>query len=203
MAKKIFSAVLSVVLMIAGGYFLFNGLSDTMGSKNKTNTSESKSAPTNPTLLLPGEVFNENTYIEVSNVLISYNGENFFVQSNRTDSIRITCSVVGMKNDGTYDILQVIGFYGADEVQYDKDLQENGWASKKNTNLVRAGETLKFELDTNTFVRFDSNNEPLERDVDNDGYWDIQFTISPQLDEDQIITSTDDPKSEVYKINER
>lgn len=85
--------------------------------------------------------------------------------------------------------------------QYDSDFQENGWAIEKNTNLVRPSEILQAVLDTSTYVSFGEVSPQI--DVDNDGFLDVVFTISPQVDENQITTSTDDPKSDVYKIKIR
>lgn len=196
--KKALTLILCVTLVVIGGCLLWYGSSNTFELKNSKRTFEEKLAPINPTLIKPMGTFEENTFIDVADVRISYDGNYFFVHNNRADIVRITCDVVGVKNDGTYETLQTIGFYGTDRMQYDRDFQENGWAVEKNTNLVRPGEILQAVLDTSTFVSLNGNVS--QTDVDNDGYLDILFMISPQVGENQITSSTDDPKSDVYKI---
>lgn len=190
--KKVLTSLLCIILIVIGGCLLYKGLS---GSKKQTLSS---SIPTNPVLIEPMGVFEENTFIEIADVNISYNGDYFFVCNNRSDSVRITCFIVGVKNDGTYETLETVGFYGKDITQYNNDYQKNGWALEKNTNLVRANETLQAVLDTNSFVSFGEVSPQI--DVDNDGYLDLIFRISPQINDEQIITSTDDPISDIYRI---
>lgn len=190
--KKVLTSVLCIIFIVVGGCLLHKGLSD--GKKQTSNDF----APTNPTLIEPMGVFEENTFIEVADVNISYNGDYFFVRNNRSDSVRITCHIVGVKNDGSYETLETVGFYGNDITQYNNDYQENDWALEKNTNLVRANETLQAVLDTNSFISFGEVSPQI--DVDNDGYLDIMFTISPQIDDEQIMSSTDDPVSDIYRI---
>ena len=79
-------------------------------------------------LLYPGEVFETGKFIDVEGVQISYDGTTFFVQNNRTNMVRILCSIVGVKKDGTYDTIQLASFVGIDKTQYEKDKLENGWA---------------------------------------------------------------------------
>lgn len=190
--KKVITSILCVVLIVAGVCLLYKGLSDS--KKQTTNNS----VPINPTQLEPMGVFEKNTFIEVADVNISYNGDYFFVRNKRSDSVRITCHIVGVKNDGSYETLETIGFYGKDITQYNNDYQENSWAVEKNTNLVRANETLQAVLDTNSFISFGKVSPQI--DVDNDGYLDLIFRISPQTDDEQIMTSTDDPVSDIYRI---
>lgn len=190
--KKIITSVLCVILIIVGGCLLYKGLS---GNKKQTSN---ELAPTNPTLIEPMGVLEENTFIEVADVRISYNGDYFFVCNNRSDSVRISCHIVGIENDGEYEILETVGFYGKDTMQYNNDYQENGWAVEKNTNLVRPNETLQAVLDTKSFISFGKVSPQI--DVDNDGYLDLIFRISPQIDDEQIMSSTDDPVSDIYRV---
>ena len=150
--------------------------------------------------LSPGEIFEPGKYIEVSGVEILYNGKSFLVTNNRTDYVRISCSIVGVKKDGTYDTIQIPSFVGIDETLYEREKSENGWAIKKSTNLVRPNETLDATLDIFDFN--DANSDYLKNDIDEDRYLDIMFSISPQPDETTLIFSTNDPKSEIYKIKE-
>lgn len=149
-------------------------------------------------LLYPGEVFETGKFIDVEGVQISYDGTTFFVQNNRTNMVRILCSIVGVKKDGTYDTIQLASFVGIDKTQYEKDKLENGWAIEQYTNLIRPNETLEAKLEVFDFNN--ANSDYPKNDIDNDGYLDIMFTISPQEDEKTIMTSTDDYKSETYKI---
>lgn len=89
--KKILALLLCAGLITIGGCLLWKGLSG--GDKPMSNNS----VPSNPVLMKPAEVFEENTFIEVADVQISYNGDFFFVCNNRSDLIRVSCSVVGVK----------------------------------------------------------------------------------------------------------
>lgn len=143
-------------------------------------------------LIKPGEVFQKGSYIYFENVEILYDGEMFLIRNDRDDIIRITEAVVGIKTDGTYEILQSGGPYGIDKTRYEKDLAENGWAIEHSTNMVRPGETLEA-----TATIFDFGQD---LDVDSDGYYDIMFTISPQKSEDMISFSSTDPQTKTYKF---
>ena len=159
---------------------------------------QSTASVTSKEMLSPGEVFEVSKYIEIEGVEILYNGKSFLVTNNRTDMVRILCSVVGVKKDGTYDVIQMPSFSGVDKTQYEKDKSENSWAIEKLTNLVRPNETLEAKLDIFDFNAADSDYP--KNDIDGDGYLDIMFTISPQVDEKTIMTSTNDFKSGIYKI---
>ena len=52
-------------------------------------------------MLSQGEVFEPGKFIEVDGVEILYNGKSFLVTNNRDDMVRVSCSVVGVKKDGT------------------------------------------------------------------------------------------------------
>lgn len=149
-------------------------------------------------IITKGEVFQKGSYINVSNVEILFNGETFEVTNNRSDIIRITVQIVGVKADGSYEMLQTPAFSGVDKTKYEKDMRENGWAIESHTNMVRPGETLDATMSVFDFSVF-SEGYP-DADIDGDGYYDLTFTISPQTNESTISASTDDPVSDVYKI---
>lgn len=146
--------------------------------------------------LKPGEVFTKGCYVIVDGVKILYNGEKFEVYNQRNDIVRITVWVVGVKKDGTTEDIQTAIFRGVDEHKYNKDMAENGWAIEDYTNMVRAGDTLiaNMVIDDYSWMGVP------KPDIDNDGYYDITFTISPQTSEDRIQASTSDVESEPYKL---
>ena len=150
--------------------------------------------------LSPSEVFEAGKYIDVEGVEILYNGKSFLVTNNRTDLVRVSCSIVGVKKDGTYDTIQIPSFGGVDKTRYERDKSENGWAIEQLTNLIRPDETLDAKLEIFDFNKADSSYP--KNDIDEDGYLDIMFTISPQVDETSIMVSTNDIESEIYKIKE-
>lgn len=192
--KKVVSLIVLIAVAAAGLYMFIGGMSGMMGNdKGAVDTTiETK------TLLNPGEVFEKGNYILADGVEILYNGKSFLVTNNRTDMVRVLYSIVGVKKDGTYDVIQLSGLSGVDKTQYERDKTENGWAIEKLTNLVRPGETLEAEFEAFDFNSADS--EYPKNDIDEDGYLDIVFTVCPQIDETTVKTSTNDYKSEVYKI---
>lgn len=143
----------------------------------------------------PGDVFDPGAYIDFEGLEITYDGDLFHVANNRDDIVRVSVMVVGVKKDGSYDAFQWPAFCGPDETQYQKDLEENGWAVKYPTNMVRPGETLAATLSI-----FDPGDDYHKPDIDGDGYYDIVFSVHPQPDEDSSRVSTDDPVSDVYKL---
>lgn len=158
-----------------------------------TSPIEDQTPPNEKLLIEPGEVFRRGSYVEFEGVEILYNGSDFEVYNGREADIILTAAIVGVKKDGTYDLIQLPAFGGVDTYQYNKDLEENGWAIEQLTNRIRSGETLIM-----TMTIFDFGDPP--SDIDQDGYYDITFTIHPQRSEDSIITSTSDPESPVYKL---
>ncbi|MBQ8766546.1 MAG: hypothetical protein IJZ16_07055 [Clostridia bacterium] len=195
--KNIISWIVILVLLGIGGWLLYDGLSGIADNAKEEKTT----AVTATEMLSPGEVFEPGKYIEADGVEILYDGEIFLVKNNRSDIVRVLCSVVGVKNDGTYETIQTASFVGVDETQYEKDKTENGWAIENLTNLIRPNETLEATLTMYDFEKVDDSYP--ENDVDGDGYIDLVFTISPQTDEETIRTSTNDYKSEIYKIKDK
>ena len=167
-------------------------------SKTPTYTQAPRHTVSPVRLIEPGEVFEKNCYILFEDLRISYNGEGFDITNDRSDAVRIYMRVVGVKADGSYELLQIPAFGGVDEEAYQKDLDENGWALKKRTNLIRPGETLHAEVEIYDFSSF--GEDYAAPDIDGDGYYDILFSLSPNQSEDHIITSTADPASDIYKL---
>lgn len=150
----------------------------------------------NPIMLSPGDIIVKNSFIVFEGVTILNTGEHFEVTNNREDIIRMSYNIIGTKKDGSYEILATAWVSGPDMTTYNKDLEENGWAIKHYTNMIRPGETLYANID---IIDIGFQDLP-SYDVDKDGYYDIKFVISPQVDENTIIVSSDDPKSETYRL---
>ena len=193
--KRAIGLVFSIILIVVGCYLMYDGAVKPY-IENKRALGQFDT--TSKQLLSPGEVFEAGKYIEVDGVEILYNGKSFLVTSNRDDFVRVTCSIVGVKNDGTYDTIQLPGFGGVDKTQYERDKSENGWAIEKTTNLIRPNETLDAKLTIFDFNDADSSYP--KNDIDEDGYIDIVFTVHPQPDETSIVVSSNDVASETYKI---
>lgn len=195
--KKFISLIMSLGMIVVGCGLIYYGLLRPHIGNNKELEQFDNITKE---ILSPGEVFESGKYIDVSGIEILYNGKSFLVTNNRTDLVRVTCSIVGVKKDGGYDTIQIPSFGGIDETLYEREKVENGWAIKKPTNLIRPNETLDAVLDVFDFNEADSKYP--ENDVDGDGYLDILFTIRPQKDETSIMVSTNDIESEIYKIKD-
>ena len=76
-----------------------------------------------------------------------------------------------------------------------KDMEENGWAIEKTTNRVRPGESL-----TATMSFFDFGDDYYAWDIDEDGYYDLRFTLNEKIDETSVMVSTDSTKTDYYKL---
>lgn len=149
----------------------------------------------------PGGVFDPGGYMVLGELEFLYIGNCCFdVTNTGTQFARMTAEIVGVKISGDYELLQIPSFGGVDETQYEKDLEENGWAVKNLTNVVRPGETLHAELSVFDFHAHDSDLP--DADIDGDGYLDIIFSAHMQDDDTSYAFSIDDPVSEVYKLPE-
>lgn len=195
--KKFIGLVFSIFLIILGCYLMYSGaikphLDNTKSLEHSNDIIKQE--------LSPGEVFEYGKYIEVDGVEILYNGESFLVKNNREDMVRVLCSIVGVKKDGTCDTIQLASFVGVDKTLYERDKSENGWAIEKPTNLIRPNETLAATLTVFDFNDADSSYP--KNDIDEDGYIDLMFTISPQSDETSVTVSSNDTKSDIYKIKD-
>lgn len=158
--------------------------------------------PTAPTESSPlyeieaGGTFEPGAYIDIADVRIAYNGnDSFAVTNSGSDTIIIVAMVVGVKKDGSYDLISIPAFGGIDEEKYNQDKANNGWAVQQPTNRVNPGYTL------NASMRIAELGKDFPSpDIDEDGYYDLVFTISPQKSENGTQVSTDDQKSEIYKL---
>ena len=196
--KKFLGLICSISMIVVGIYLMYDGAIKPY-LNDKEDLEQFDNIVKQP--LSPGEVFEPGKYIDVKGVEILYNGKSFLVTNNRTDIVRVSCSIVGVEKDGTYDTIQIPSFSGVDETLYEREKAENGWAIKKPTNLIRPNETLDAKLEIFDFNDADSSYP--KNDIDEDGYLDIVFTISSQKDETSIMVSSDDIKSEIYKMNNK
>ena len=97
--KKLFGLMLSLMLIVVGCYLIYDsGIRPLIENKQTVEPYDNLTKE----LLSPGEVFKQGSFIEVDGVEILYDGQYFLVTNNRTDLVRISCSVVGVKKDGTY-----------------------------------------------------------------------------------------------------
>ena len=195
--KKFLGLICSITIVVVGCYLIYDSAIKPY-LNNKEDSVQFDNISKQP--LSPGEVFEPGNYIDVEGVEILYNGKSFLVTNNRTDLVRVTCSVVGVKKNGTYDTIQRPSFGGVDETLYKREKAENGWAIEQLTNLIRPDETLDAKLEIFDFNKADSSYP--KNDIDEDGYLDILFTIHPQKDETSVMVSTKDIESEIYKIKE-
>lgn len=191
--KKLCLIVITIYLLLTINGCSLNLYSD---SNDISNFDQSVKAEKK---LSAGDVFEKGTYIDISNVRLLYDGDMFLIQNSNTYPVRLSYTIVGMKKDGTFDEISMSALSGIDKTQYDNDLAENGWAIEQYTNLVRPNSTLEASLDFSNSLLYYSD-EQVSNDIDNDGYIDLFFTVSPQKNEEQIVTSSDDPVSEIYKV---
>ena len=199
--KKLSLFVLFGLLVVSLlGYTITLSESTADSERNPSiKTSEALASLDSPKRLLqPGEVFETNTYISFAGIEIAYDGENFLVTNTREDAIMISASVVGVKTDGSYEVIQIPSFSGLNQSKYENDLAGNGWALQSYTNIVNSESELSMSLSIFDFNAVDESYP--EADIDGDGYYDIVFTINPQYSEDTIFVSTDALVSEVYKL---
>ena len=154
-----------------------------------------KEAPTQQTehyLLERGGVFEPESYIEVSGVTILYDGDFTFTATNNSDdAYAIVPFIVGVKKDGTHELLQSLSFGGVDNEQYEKDMSDNGWAVPQWTNVIGPEESISCQITV-----FDFGEDLPEPDIDGDGYYDLIFTTVKQSDE----FSVDNAESAVYRL---
>lgn len=191
--KKLYSIAIIIFMLVAlgGCEFTLKSNSNTDSGFDQFTKAEKK--------LSPGDVIEKSTYIDIEDVRLIYDGDMFLVRNNNSYPVRLTYTIVGVKEDGTFNKISMSALSGIDKVQYDKDLNKNGWAVEQHTNLVRPNSTLEASIESSVYLLYDSD-EQLSNDVDNDGYIDLFFTVSPQQDEEQIVASSDDPVSDIYKI---
>ncbi len=165
-------------------------------NNEKTSDNETNEKSITPYLLQSGDVIKDNGFFQVGEVTFLHSNDIFKVTNNSESIVRVTCMVIGTKVDGTYEILQYAGFGGIDQTKYKKDLEENGWAVEHYTNMIRPGGTLYATLSISDF-QYEGVPKP---DIDNDGFYELKFMISPQSNEDVIEISLNDPVSDMYKL---
>ena len=163
------------------------------GCTHKASSDENEAVA--PFEIEDGATFEPGAYIYVADVQILYDGERFVVTNESNDIARVTYEIVGLKADGTYEMLQTAALAGKDDKKYDGDLSENGWAVSHGTNMARPGESFKAEVSV-----LDLGGDFVQPDIDGDGYYDLVFRVSPQKDEESVMASTNDPVSGVYKL---
>lgn len=144
--------------------------------------------------LAHGDVFEAGCYVNIDEVKIRYDGKYFIIINNSDTDVIVSCGFYGSKADGSYELVGYPAFYGIDEAQYEADKEQNGWALTNRTNRVKAHNSLVMTLEV-----YDISDWP-DWDIDDDGYYDIDFTIYKQEDEDSIQTYTNAPKSDYYKL---
>ena len=155
-------------------------------------TQEVSTQQTEPYLLERGGVFEPESYIEVSGVTILYDGDFTFTATNNSDdAYAIVPFIVGVKKDGTHELLQSLSFGGVDNEQYEKDMSDNGWAVPQWTNVIGPEESISCQITV-----FDFGEDLPEPDIDGDGYYDLIFTTVKQSDE----FSVDNAESAVYRL---
>lgn len=159
----------------------------------KTTTSAVLTNEITPYLLQAGDVIKNGGYFYVGDVKFQYSNGYFDVTNNSDSIVEVWCNVIGTKKDGTYELLLKAGFGGVDVAQYNRDLEENGWAVEHFTNMVRPKETLRTELYITNLAYAPAP------DINNDGYYELMFVVYPRTTEDDSDYSNG-AKSTMFKL---
>lgn len=158
-----------------------------------------------------GDILTQNKTISIAGVDIVYDGyyeekpdnngdytvlwtapsEHFTVKNNNNYDVIVGYEIVGVKKDGTHELLLLSALVGNDQRKYDKDFAENGWAVMSQTTRINANSSM------DCIAQIFEYGTPL--DIDSDGYYSIKFCIQKQSG-DGISVSTDAPKSDVYRL---
>lgn len=189
--KKLCISLICIICLVYSILYLYPNITD-------HNDPSSFDAYSNLNLheIRQGEIFEEGSFINVSNTKITYTGKEFVVENNSENGIIISCNFYGKKADGTYEFIGCPAFYGIDMEQYAKDTKENSWAIKQRTNRIRSHNKLSMKLEMNGVYSEDFSNW----DIDSDEYYDINFTIYAQKDSHSVQTYTDAPQSDYYRL---
>ena len=149
-------------------------------------------SPTPAPTLSPGDILDDGSQIVVSDVCFEYSDGEFTVTNNSERLVRVTGTIVGVKSDGSYEYVMSMSLAWTDEALYKKELEENGWAIKKTTNLLRPGESgVSAPFPQGLYLVLTTPDaEDIDPDVDGDGFYDVVFTVSPQKNEDSLVFST-------------
>ena len=186
--------VTGVIIRVTLYNFFISTLTHNIPTEHENITNVTTTERSSPIEIKEGKELIKNGYFEYKGLKFTHLGNYKFLIENNTDSdYIIVAGIYGKKKDGTYKWLETPSLSGPDEYKYQKDLKENGWATYENTNRVRSGKSQIMEM-----YPFEFDNEPL--DVDNDGMYDISFTIHKQKDEDHVHVSSDAPQTPYYKI---
>ena len=159
-----------------------------------------------PHIINSGEVFDKNGYIEFDGMKITYTGMNdkshtFTVYNNNDFDVLLSMEVVGVKKDGSTEWLGSPGLFGYDLDTYEKEKEENGWAIKKTTTIIKSKSTLEEYANLYRLASFGKgNSEYVGIDPDKDGYCDIRFTSYHQKGDGSIVTYTSAPESNLYRL---
>ena len=186
--KRCSCLFLSVAFIFLIGSCSYSSLEFPVPREEETNAGPS--TPTETVLLSSGADIVNGAYFTFEDVDFYYDGEFFLVTNNRHDEVIVTVNVLGKQADGTYKFLGCPAFGGVNQEKYSSDMEKNGWAWEELTNRIQPGGTLQASMSL-----FSDG-----MDVDNDGYYDVQFQIHPQNDSTSIHSSPDDPVSNIYRI---
>ena len=177
-----------------------------IAAQNNTDATIEQTATSKPNKPKAGDILQAGDVIVVGKVQITYNGyyedeiemggfawerpsEHFTVHNENKYGVFVYIDIVGIKKNGNEEWLGTVYLGGVDTQQYKDDLEENGWAVEKATNIAAP----KSSLDCMTYAlhMFDEENKD---DVDKDGYYDIRFVVN---EEGKLMKSE---KSDVFKL---
>lgn len=105
--KKVIPTIIFLVLCIF--------IAGSIGNDEAPDSTKAVETTNAPRELKPGEVFEQNCYIEADNVKITYDGENFVIENNSDSIMMITCGFYGAKADGTYEWIGIPAFNRRDD----------------------------------------------------------------------------------------
>lgn len=189
--------ILGIILISSGGENTSKapvGVNGQTGSAASEQSDDHLKATTEKELSSDDNMFEVGSYIMADGLKIRYDGNYTFTVTNNSENIlMLACGFYGAKKDGTYEFIGMPAFYGVDKEQYNKDMEENGWAIEHTTNRLSPNRSLIMKMEIYDFG-------DVHWDVDSDGYYDIKFTVSAQRDETSTQVSTDDYQTEYYKL---
>lgn len=206
-AKKNHTFLIVFLFFIGFLYFLLNSGAISIEYTTQTDDEETETETEIPQHMInSGEVFDKNGYIEFDGLKITYIGikdrcHTFSVYNGNDFDVLLSMDVVGVKKDGSTEWLGSPGFCGYDLDTYEKEKEENGWAVKKTTNIIKSKDTL--EEYASLYLLFsmgEGDSDYVGMDPDKDGYCDIQFTSYHQRGDGSVVTYTGAPESNLYRL---